>query len=194
MLTELREKYIWPETCPDVSEDPSGWLCGENKKTLSDVITRDNPLVVLELGAWLGMSTRFLCEQTSDDCTVVTIDHWLGSSEHQTNPILPVLYETFVKNCWKYRHKLIPLRTTTLEGVREVFDADIVPNLIYVDASHETDLVIKDLDICLTLFPEATIVGDDWTWTSVKEGVFEILRKFKCDIRTFRTCYELKIQ
>jgi len=189
MLSDLREKHKWPAECPDVEENLTGWMTPKNKKMFTEVIERDNPKIVLELGSWLGLSTRFLCDHV--DC-VISVDHWEGSGPWMRKlPVFPVLYETFLKNCWKYRNKLIPIRTTTIKGVLEVYEAGVVPDLVYVDAAHDTASVIEDLEICMTLFPKATIVGDDWQFLTVKEGVFEILRRYQYDIRTTWRCFEL---
>lgn len=192
-LDELRSRYPWPDACPDVPQDAEGWFCGENRNVLQRRVAGAH--VVLELGAWKGMSTRWLAEHTQG--VVVTVDHWEGSSEHQDRPELRRLYETFVRNCWDaHRDRLIPMRTTTIDGMREVAQLGIEPDVIYVDASHEADLVAVDLRTAFALFPRAHIVGDDWTWASVRDGVGRVLLEGITDQQHMRkfigryTCYE----
>lgn len=191
-LEELRRRYPWPDVCPEVPEDGEGWFCGENRAVLERRIQKAD--VVLELGAWKGMSTRWIADHFGG--TVITIDHWLGSSEHQQRPELPRLYETFVRNCWdQHRARIVPVRADTVAGMREVHSLGIVPAVIYVDASHESDLVARDLRTIFELWPAAHVVGDDWTWATVKGGVCRVLAEGRSEpsgrkfISRF-TCYE----
>jgi len=172
-LDELKRRYPWPEACPNVPPNPTGWFGDENRTVLRSLIGEAG--IVLELGAWLGMSTRFLLENTPG--VVITVDHWQGSPEHTGMPELVALWETFVRNCWDHRSRsrLIPMRTRTLDGMRELHELGIVPDVIYVDADHERESVAADVREALTLFPRAHLVGDDWTWDSVRAGVFQVM-------------------
>jgi len=54
--------------------------------------------IIVEIGAWLGLSTMDLAQYLPEDGVIYIIDHWLGSSEHQPNqnaqyPCLPYRYE-----------------------------------------------------------------------------------------------------
>jgi hypothetical protein len=51
----------------------------------------------------------------------------------------------------------------------------IEPDLVYVDASHETSDVIRDVETALGLFPNSQIIGDDWDWESVRRAVQDIV-------------------
>lgn len=183
----LRARYPWPGKCPDVPANPDGWFCGENRAVLQRLAP--GARIVLELGAWLGMSTRFIVDHTRG--IVITIDHWRGSSEHQNRPELATLWETFCRNAWdRHRDRLIPMRTTTLEGMRELADLKVSPDLVYVDASHETPLVIQDLTTAMELFPGAHIVGDDWTWDSVRAAAQTVEQQTGRRLVSHTTCYE----
>ena len=102
---------------------------------------------------------------------MVAIDHWCGSPEHQRNPswkaMLPSLYETFIALCWDYRHRVIPLRMTTLQGLRVVASQQIAPDLIYIDAEHSYDALTAELELVRHLFPHAVVIGDDYDWAGV---------------------------
>jgi hypothetical protein len=175
-----------------VSPDDRGWFCGQNRKVLDELV--QDTSVVLELGAFLGMSTHFLAHRAM---VVITIDHWMGSAEHQGpewKATLPVMYETFVVNLWEHREKVIPIRATTLDGMREVHELGVVPDLVYIDASHDADSVAADFSAVLNYWPSAIIVGDDWTWDSVREGVEMVLPKASRERRftTHTTCWLLQ--
>jgi hypothetical protein len=130
--------------------------------------------LVVELGAWLGLSTRFLADH-APNATVVSIDHWLGSPEHraqsQFRGMLPTLYEAFLAACWEYRGRVIPLRMTTLQGLQTVADFGLAPDLVYVDAEHSFAAVSAELELAGSLFPGARLVGDDYDWPGVARAV-----------------------
>jgi hypothetical protein len=130
--------------------------------------------VIVELGAWLGLSTRFLAA-TAPRATIVSIDHWHGSPEHHQDPalqhLLPTLYESFLVNCWDRRERIIPLRMGTIEGLREIARFKLKPDLIYIDADHSFEAVQDDLATASRLFPTAALVGDDWDWEGVRRAV-----------------------
>jgi len=194
-LAELRRRYPWPDKIPEVPEDRHGWFGVANRKATSEALSGKSR-VVLELGAWLGTSASLLC-QYAPNATVISIDHWRGSSEHQRVPSwkakLPTLYETFLVNCWALRDRLIPMKTTTLEGMAEIADLGIQPDLVYIDAAHEAEPVFADVSTAHDLFRGARIIGDDWTLTSVRQGVIRAAHGQQL-ITHGNTCWELLIQ
>lgn len=195
-LTRLKDMYPWPIECPDFPRNLTGWFCGENMRMLENAIKETGAQVVLELGSWLGLSTDFLCKQvTKTGGVVIAIDHWKGSSEHQVVPewkaVLPTLYETFLVNLWKFRDICIPVRETTLEGMRLIHSLGIEPDVIYVDASHEEEFVIQDVGTALDLFPKAKIIGDDFTWESIQKALEVVCPLFGCTYKSDVTCYEI---
>ena len=61
-INELRKKYPWPEDRP-IGITPRrdmGWFCGQNIACLKRAIIETKAKVVLELGAFVGLSTRFI--------------------------------------------------------------------------------------------------------------------------------------
>lgn len=87
--------------------------------------------------------------------------------------LLPVLYETFLVNCWNERSRITPVRFGTLEGLERVARAGLQPDVIYVDADHSFEGVIADLQAIDRLFPRVTIVGDDWNWEGVRRAAMK---------------------
>src|SRR5271155_2569508 len=87
----------WPNERPIVQEPPAvpGWL-GDGARELLERSLSPETGLVLELGGWVGLSTRFIAD-LAPNATVITVDHWCGSPEHQRNPVwkvmLPSLYE-----------------------------------------------------------------------------------------------------
>jgi hypothetical protein len=54
-----------------------------------------------------------------------------------------------------------------------VWQAGIVPDCIYVDASHHYEDVLQDLTMCLQRFPHARICGDDWDYPPVQRAAID---------------------
>lgn len=179
-LDELRRRYPWPDERPDVVEDWTGWFYEENKQLLGRLLT-DQTEMVVELGSLCGLSSAFLAE-AAPNATIICIDHWKGSPEHQGrvgwDERLRELYPRFLRNLWPCRERVIPMRTTTLDGMREIADLGITPELVYVDAGHDTPIVSKDITAVMSLFPNAEIVGDDWLRAPVRLGV--VMASLKC--------------
>ncbi|MGE0761440.1 MAG: glycosyltransferase, partial [Pirellulaceae bacterium] len=176
-LQSLFDAFPWPETKPDVSvpTEHAGWMADGARQQLESVLHSDTQVVV-ELGAWLGLSTRFIAD-TAPQAAVISIDHWLGSPEHQGKAeyqeLLPVLYETFLTMCWDYRHRIVPLRMSTQEGLQRIAEAGIQPDVIYFDAEHSFEAVTAGMTACQKHFPQATLIGDDYDEPSVARAVSE---------------------
>jgi hypothetical protein len=188
----LKELHPWPTTRPDMKYDLQGWFCGENMHLLRESIKRTKAEIILELGSWKGLSTTFLLENS--DAIVIAIDHWKGSEEHIPlgyGEDLPTLYEQFLFNCWKYRDRLIPIRDNTVDGLQEVSKLGVSADVIYVDAAHDTQSVIQDLDACLQLFPNAEIIGDDWSHDTVKEAIRFIQKMYSFELETMGVAYRI---
>jgi hypothetical protein len=110
------------------------------------------------------------------NATVLCVDTWLGSIEHQEKfkESLSVLYETFCVNLWDRRERIVPIRLNSTDGLQEIYQQHVRPDLIYVDWSHDADNVEKDVTTALELFPTSIICGDDYNWKTVKEGLSRV--------------------
>lgn len=174
-LDDLRKQYPWPESPPDVPEDWHGWLGRDTAQMLTEHLTEETQVVV-ECGSWLGLSARAIL-QHAPNATIICVDHWRGSPEHHRRPDwscrLPALYETFLRNLWPWRERLVPLREDSLEGLAAIRRAEVAPNVIYIDSDHSYDHVSKELAYCTACWPTAVIVGDDYSWAGVRQAAEE---------------------
>ena len=171
----LAGAFPWPVERPRVepSGEHPGWLGAGTDELLARELS-DRTRLVVELGAWRGMSARFIADH-APNAVVVSVDHWEGSPEHRAGAefraILPELYESFLAETWAYRDRVIPLRMTTLDGLRAVAEHGLAPDLIFVDAEHSEAAVGSELDLASRLFPNAVLVGDDCDWDGVRRAV-----------------------
>lgn len=138
-----------------------------NAVPMEKLIKERNVKTVFELGCWLGKSTRHIAQLLPDDGKVYAIDHWLGSAEHQQSLEIPRLYEQFLSNVIhaKLTHKIIPKRMTTLAAAQEFKQLGPLPDLVYVDASHDEESVYADISAYFPLVQgHGILCGDDWGW------------------------------
>jgi len=180
----LKQAYPWPpKSVLTAEKNKHGWFSGG---THFAQFCGPDVKVYLELGSWLGMSARWVADRCPN-AQVICVDHWEGSAEHhkkiEWREMLPTLYETFLVNMYEYRERLIPLRASTLDGMRTVHAHGVVPDLIYIDACHHEEPVYQDVSLALELFPKAQIIGDDWRFGDVKRGVHRALRERKIEHR-----------
>lgn len=172
-LTSTIKYNHWPDKIPDLPFDGQGW-CMQHSLDLFDKYLNPQTAVVVELGAWLGLSTRHILSRAKN-AQVFTIDTWKGSAEHREMPEikdrLPILFDQFCRNCWEFRDRLHIIEGTTRDALFFLLtELEVRPNFFYVDASHATKDVYDDIAQC-RLFGDAVIVGDDWTWETVRTGV-----------------------
>ncbi len=210
IIAAIKRKHPWPNREPDAPEDWHGWLRSDTHAMLYRHLSAGTRLVV-ECGSWLGLSTRAILFGASN-ATVICCDHWKGSSEHQADPDcarrLPRLYETFLRNLWPWRDRVIPIRADSLDALAEIHQAMVGrrcacpslrpgemdqggfgPDLVYIDTEHTYDRVSRELAFCTDHWPSATIVGDDYDWPEVARAANEHAQKTGRPIFAHGTAY-----
>jgi len=183
IIAELRKRYPWPDAKPDLPFDGHGWF-GWCHKAMLDIVLPKKAFVIVELGSWLGCSTRHILD-SAPQTTVIAVDHWKGDEsilrdcDQETKDKLDRLYERFLANCWDYKDRLIPMRATTLDALQEMHGLGLKPQFIYLDASHEYADVVKDLDMIGALYPGVRLGGDDYggKWVGLKKAVDDYAAK-----------------
>lgn len=155
-----------------------GWLQEENREELRKMIQERQVKTIFELGAWFGVSTLFMASLLPKEGKIYAIDHWQGSKEHKEEYafLLPNLYEHFLCNVIHagYVYKIVPIKKTTLQAAKLL--TKVKPDLIYVDASHDTESVYQDLCAYYPYIQKRGILcGDDWDWGEKKEnGMYNV--------------------
>jgi hypothetical protein len=196
-LATLAAAFPWPSQRPlhaEVPERNRGWVRAGVRDAIASVLSERTRCVV-ELGAWLGLSTRLMLE-LAPNATVISVDTWAGSPEHfeveEWRLMLPTLYEGFLSINWEHRARIVPLRRSTVEGLEMVAAHGVEPDAIYVDACHEYESVLEDLETSYRLFPRAELVGDDFDWLGVRRGIDEFCARHRFVIERFRIGWRLR--
>lgn len=161
----------------DLPFDDHGWF--GNADPLTTLIETHHPRIVIEVGSWLGLSTRFLAEKIAADGKVYAIDTWKGSNEsvHQKDPRLDHLYQLFLSNVKHagLTEKITPVRMESLEAAKAL---NLKADLIYIDASHDTKSVYNDIIAWEKhLTAGGVLCGDDWSWGSVRTAVIRAAKE-----------------
>lgn len=182
----IKSKYPYPELKPCVPENAHGFFPPEKGAFFTEI----KPMaLIVELGSWLGTSTRWWLTHSS--ANVICVDTWRGSIEHQDTTridyeeirsILVNMHDTFIVNQWAWRDRLAVLRMPSLDGLKVLHECEISPDFIFIDASHQFQDVYKDFQFSNRYFPDAMYGGDDWNWINKSQGhrltVQEAVRKF----------------
>lgn len=171
-MKHLNIEIGFPKERPEVEYDPDGWLCNDTSKNLLRAINKTKPKVIVEIGSWLGKSSRFLCQNS--EATVYCLDTWKGSAEHKHQKHshkLIKLWETFCVNNWTYKDQIVPIKGDRLDGLEYLQFEGIEPDMFYVDGSHEFDDVKADIMTIEKYWPGKVIVGDDYLWSGVHSAV-----------------------
>ena len=149
-----------------------------NSYEIEKIFSEKNIKTVIEVGSWLGYSTAHFGKLVGKDGVVYAIDHWMGSSEHHESEIwselIPSLYDQFISNMiherlWKV---VRPLKMSSLAGSLIFKQKNKLIDLIYIDAAHDTESVLEDLNAWFPVVKGRGILcGDDWCWPSVRIAV-----------------------
>ncbi|MCX6991357.1 MAG: class I SAM-dependent methyltransferase [Chlamydiae bacterium] len=185
--TEKREDLPEPYNTIEVLPfDSHGWY--SNAQQMEALLQNRSVKIVIEVGSWLGCSTRHIASVVPSGSKVYAIDHWLGSVEHQPGSwanykALPYLYEQFLSNVIhaNLTDKIIPLRMSSLEAA-QYFSTNLEApvDIVYLDASHDTESVYNDMRAWYPFVEgHGILCGDDWGWESVRVAVNKFAREKK---------------
>lgn len=175
VFAEMPEPY---KSVNDLPFDGHGWFLNENY--LAPIIYTNQPKTVIEIGSWLGCSTRFIASHMPEDGVLYAIDTWRGTSNeavHMQDARLPYLYQLFLSNVKHagLTHKIIPVRMDSIEASKAL---NVKADLIYLDGAHDAESVYNDI---ISWHPHlnenGVICGDDWAWASVQDGVKKAAEK-----------------
>jgi len=165
-----------------------GWA--SNHSAFAEVIAEIKPQLIVEVGTWIGGSSRTMVEQCLangiKDFEIVCIDTFLGSVEHwnRTSYLMthkngrPTIYEQFISNTIHagYQNYVTPFPVDSQNGFLTLKHFNITPDLVYIDAGHDYFSVKNDLDNWSSILkPGGILIGDDYFNFDIKRAVKESL-------------------
>ena len=174
---------------PNLQLDLQGW--NSDSPTFKRLIDEIKPKTICEVGTWKGASAIHMAN-LSPNTEIVCVDTWLGSSEFWIEPDRrkmlnlknghPQVYETFLSNVVRkgLKSRITPFPVDSQTAANFFQYHNIRFDLIYIDASHETECVVNDIVLFSNL--SSTIFGDDYNWPSVKSAVDRCTAQLKMDL------------
>ena len=188
--------------------DIHGWMSksfGEVVKRFVAHSERAEPLTILEVGSWKGLSAtnmvQVLQNEGFTDFNIICIDTWLGAPEFWTwgvnDPLrgdslkringYPSVFHTFTKNVkmMGFHDYIAPLPLSSIQAADVLQHYQILADLIYIDASHEFGPVTSDLESFYPLLKNGGVMlGDDYSkhWPGVIKAVDEFTNKHVIDL------------
>lgn len=154
-----------------------GWY--DNQLYIKMLYDHNSITRVIEVGSWLGKSTRDIASQLPAQGYLYAVDTWLGSWEHDLMPdtkhLLPTLYHQFLSNIIHagLTDKIIPIKMKSVQAADYLKSEIGHIDLIYLDAAHDTGSALSDI---IAYYPfiaggKGILCGDDWLWDTVSKAV-----------------------
>jgi predicted O-methyltransferase YrrM len=179
--------------------DLQGW--GSTDQIFEAAIAALRPNVIVEVGTWKGASAIHMARiahRLGLPTQIICVDTWLGSPEHfmGVDPAwrsslrlrngYPQLYFTFLSNVISqgWTHRIIPLPATS-ENAAEILAAKgIRPDLVYIDAAHSYEAVLRDLRLFWRLLSDnGILLGDDYIlWPDVTRAANDFAAEIGCQL------------
>ena len=178
---------VYDSFVPTHPLDLQGWV--GNQTIFEKLIDQQKPNVIIEVGTWKGKSAIMMAnvvKRLNLNCKIYCVDTWLGAIEfwdwlsHTPERNLhlkhgyPQVYYQFLSNVVHTNNQdvIIPVPLPSNLGCKLLKRKNIQSQLIYIDASHETDDVYDDMKHYYELLsPGGIMFGDDYSWESVRNGV-----------------------
>lgn len=172
-----------------------GWNAHE--PIFERLIREKQPQLIIEVGTWKGASALHMAELTKElQTTIVCVDTWLGAIEFWKNDDdptrdlefkhgYPQVYYQFLSNVVHkgYEHRIIPFPQTGVTAARWFRQKGINADLIYIDASHEYEDVLADIEAYWPIVkPGGVIFGDDYPFPEVHRAVHTFAAKHRLSV------------
>jgi hypothetical protein len=182
----------WDGEKPDIPEDPHNWFAHSAKVVMNGLFT-DQVRYYCELGVWTGHSLKHACKRMPN-ATIFAVDHWSadpvvyekympnGLRKFKLQDRIPTIYDRFLANLWDYRERVVPLRMLTDKGLNELRRMNVPLDMVYIDACHQYEFVNRDIEMCMELFPNAVLFGDDFGYGQVRRAVLENAQKHGLEV------------
>lgn len=133
---------------------------------------------ILELGSFLGRSTRALCDNTSGFVTAV--DLWKQEG-NKLEANYDEVFLGFQDNLKEYINGKLLVFPKSTDNAIEFFQKNVNKfDFIFIDADHTYEQIRKDIIGCKELLtPNGLISGHDFNWEGVEKAVKELFPSYK---------------
>ena len=152
---------------------------------------------IIELGSWIGRSTRALADNMAEDAVLYAVDTFAGSRAEKIGyqSVVSQMDGDFVcwhftKNLWDHIEKgrVRPIRMHGRHAAQMFREHGLKADLIFIDAGHCYDEVKEDITNFLPLLTKDGIIcGHDFhqpAWPEVTTAVNELFPQAECPVGT----------
>jgi hypothetical protein len=152
-----------------------GWMTKEELGWLGDRAAEHK--VIVEIGSFLGRSTRVLGDNTKG--RVYAVDDWVGPREtifENDQVTRKYFMGMFLKNMWGLRDRVIPVRVDHAKA-----SVPETPDMVFIDGDHNYENVHRDIEMWKErLAPGGLLCGHDYPdYHGVERAVQELVQDFK---------------
>lgn len=150
----------------------TGWMSVKELLWLADRAKESK--VIIEVGCYLGRSTKCLADNT--DGVVYAIDPWeefYPDNKGEKHSIEPNVYPKFQENLLEH------IVAGKVKPIKEYFTyiPSIKADFIFIDGDHREDSVLHDIEVAEKMLnPNGIIAGHDFghkDWPGVKTAVYK---------------------
>jgi SAM-dependent methyltransferase len=194
-ILNLANRYPWPDSRPaeKTSIQDRVWILPSVRQALADTIKVDDQCIV-ELGCWIGRTTRMLSD-LAHHSTVVCIDPWTkypfahvdSSDEHLEGE----LFDRFTLECWDIKDRVVPMRREYIDGLRELADSGVAPNVIFFNAITDCPELFLAICAALDLFPKTMLIGHCYDRSQVAKELQAMRDQRRLRLDTLATAWRI---
>lgn len=158
-----------------------GFMAEEELRYLASVAKRSQ--FIAEIGTWQGRSARAMADNT--DGRIVCVDTWAdnayGNAPAEITCYPEWLWNEFSKHTENLPH-LTPWRMNSVDGAAKAKDCGLTFDVIFIDAGHNYEDVIADIDAWRPLLSKGGVLcGHDYAeyHPGVIKAVDELVPNFR---------------
>lgn len=198
------DQYGFPDPYPEIYTQIKplppfikGWAF--DYRYFEKVIKEKKVKTIIEVGVFLGNWCCHVAKNLPEGGRHFAVDHWMGCPVYEQGiwDKKENEFRQFLSNIIhsKLTDKVIPVRMPSLEAAKKFKALGIKADLIYIDAAHDYQSVIDDLNAWISvLAPGGTFSGDDWNWKTVRAAVTDFARSHNYKIRLRGTQWVIEIE
>lgn len=196
---------IKPSDVVNVKARLHGWFSRDTELALMYVLQNNDYKNVIELGSWLGCSTKCILNNMKSATALYCFDKFQNvlSSPFETKYVNGAIskldqfylntprFETFCKNiseCIGDKH-CYPIKHDVNDFITILSKLFVTPNIIFIDAVKNTDRLVIMLTKIFKYNKRAIVVGDDYVFDSVRKAVGIFKKTSKITVYEFESCY-----
>lgn len=143
-----------------------------------------NPIHILEIGSFEGMSTVFLAQHFAHS-RITAVDTWQGSVEHAHNPDIDFVKAraNFDFNIGQFPDRIQAIQGRSFDVLIDLYTKKQRFDFVYVDGAHDATSVNCDLMLSFKLLTVGGLIYcDDYYWGfNEKDHMSEYYKNFVFD-------------